>query len=64
VAEKYLTDREVAELLGCSIQRLRNDRHQGKGLPFYRFGRSIRYAESEVVEYMRLHRVEPEGSGR
>jgi putative molybdopterin biosynthesis protein len=55
--EKYLTPRELTEVLRVSmstVYRLVEGRH----LPFYRFGRKLRFAMSDVEEYLRKSRVE------
>jgi len=35
----YLNDRQVADMLGCSTSKLRNDRHLGQGLPYRKINR-------------------------
>jgi len=57
--EKWLTDTELAKILGVSVQKLRNDRYYGRGLPYYKFNRNIRYRESDVLEYIDGARVIP-----
>ncbi|MGH3426018.1 MAG: helix-turn-helix transcriptional regulator [Mycobacteriales bacterium] len=41
-----MREREVAELLGCSIRTLQGWRWRGGGPPFIRVGRSVRYDPS------------------
>ena len=53
----FLTEREVAELGIRSRQALRNDRWLGRGLPFYRVGRSVRYLKKDVAAYLKRNRV-------
>jgi hypothetical protein len=60
----FYSDVQIAEIVGRAAQSLRNDRHQGKGLPYYRIGRSVRYKLSEVLSYMEQRRVDPEESRR
>jgi predicted DNA-binding transcriptional regulator AlpA len=55
---RYLTDVEVSQITGRAVQTLRNDRHKGQGLPYRKFGRQVRYLESEVLEAMEARRIE------
>jgi hypothetical protein len=60
---KYVSEKVVAEITGRAVQSLRNDRHLGRGLPYYRCGRrSIRYRLEEVLEYMEAGRIETQDS--
>jgi predicted DNA-binding transcriptional regulator AlpA len=52
-----LTDTEVSKILRQSRQTLANLRSVGQGCPFIRLGRSIRYLESDVQEYIKKSRV-------
>jgi len=61
--EKYLTEKQVAEMINCGISTLRNWRHLGKGIPYIKFGRSVRYALSDVVGYMDERKVFVNTSG-
>lgn len=50
---KFLCTKEVAALLGLSVSTLEKGR-VGIGLinpPFHRFGKTVRYLESEVLEW-------------
>ena len=49
--ETFLTERELAERHKRSVKTLRNARVSGTYVKFVRFGRSIRYRLSDVVEY-------------
>lgn len=55
-----LTETQVAEMLGCSIQTLRNHRAQRKGLPYTKFGRFVRYFHDDIEAHLRDHRIDPE----
>ena len=56
---RYLSDNEVAVLTGMSVQTLRNWRFEGKGPAYSKIGRSVRYAEKDIIEYMENRRIEP-----
>ncbi len=58
---KYLTDRQVSEMTGIAVQTLRNYRTLHKGPPYIRLYKSIRYRESDIVEFMEKRRVVPTG---
>ena len=47
-----LTDYQVAEVTGRSRKTLQKDRVRGGGLPFIRFGRSVRYRLSDVQAWI------------
>lgn len=54
---KYLTDKEVADLTGLGVQTLRNWRFEGRGIPYCKIGRAVRYEADEVAAYMAARRV-------
>ena len=54
----YLNENQVSERLGVSVKLLRKHRWEGKGLPYVKFGARVLYAEPEVVEYLKKHRIE------
>jgi predicted DNA-binding transcriptional regulator AlpA len=48
-----LTPKEAATLLKVSLSWLPKARMRGDGPPFIRIGRSIRYAEATLLQWMR-----------
>lgn len=50
-----LSEKEVAALLKCSVSALQKNRLKGNGLPYYKMGRSVRYSEESVLEYLKKH---------
>jgi predicted DNA-binding transcriptional regulator AlpA len=56
---KYLTEKEVADITSLSLSTLRNHRFLCKGLPYIKFGKAVRYSLSDIIQYMEAHRVEP-----
>ena len=54
-----LTEFQVAEIMSQSVQTLRNHRFLGKGLPYLKIGRSVRYLAEDVERYLRKHRIVP-----
>jgi excisionase family DNA binding protein len=54
---ELLTVTEVAELLKVSTQsvrRLQSDRY----LPFFKIGGSVRFAKSDIIEYLKKGRID------
>jgi predicted DNA-binding transcriptional regulator AlpA len=55
---RYLTEKQVSEIIGISVKTLRNDRWLGRRLPHSRFGRCVRYRLDDVVRYMESRKVQ------
>jgi len=53
------TEKQVSELFGWAVSTLRNWRCLGKGPPYLKVGRSVRYRLEDVEAYLDSHRVEP-----
>jgi hypothetical protein len=49
---KQLREQEVAEILNVSRAKLRKDRMEGVGVPFKKYGKSVRYDSSQLAAYM------------
>ena len=54
---QYINEKKVAQITDLSLQTLRNERHLGKGIPYCKRGRSVRYRLDEVVAYMEARKV-------
>ncbi len=48
---EYLTNRQVANLLGCSIRSLQNYRDSGE-LAFFKFGKKLLYQMSDIELFL------------
>ena len=59
IRTRFLTESEVAVITGLSVFTLRNWRFMGKGIPYCRAGRAIRYDYDDVILFMRGQRIEP-----
>jgi len=55
---RWRDERWVSQTTGIALPTLRNARSVGKGIPFYRFGRSCKYRESDVLAWCEARRVE------
>ncbi len=62
IAKRYVDEKQVAETIGCSIQTLRNDRHLGRGLPYVKKGRSVRYYLPDVYSFMESRKIQTNGN--
>jgi hypothetical protein len=51
---------KAASLLNQSVQTLRNHRFLGKGCPYIKLGRSVRYLLSDIQDYLERNRIDPE----
>ena len=49
---KLLTETEVAELYEVTKPCLRRWRHEGRGLPFVKVGRLVRYRQEDVEAFV------------
>jgi hypothetical protein len=55
-----LTPREVSELLKRAEQTLANDRFAGRGLPYVKIGRSVRYKLVDILALVESRYIDPE----
>nr|BDD44339.1 hypothetical protein 15 [Desulfobacterales bacterium] len=51
---------EAAAIRSQSVQTLRNERHLGKGCPYVKLGRSVRYLMRDIEAYLLKNRIKPE----
>ena len=56
---RYIEEREVAKILGLSVQTLRNRRFLGHPPPYVKFGRSVRYLLTDILAWAETHKVNP-----
>ena len=59
---QYLTEKQVSESTGLSQKTLSQHRWKSTGLPYSKFGRSIRYKLDDVLAFLEAGRIEPETS--
>lgn len=53
----WLTEKQVAAKLNCSISLLQKKRHFLSGIPYSKFGHNVRYSLVDVEEYMKNCRI-------
>ena len=58
IQKEYITEKEVAEITGRALSTLRNERFLGKGIPYIKIGKSVRYKYDEVINFMESRRIE------
>lgn len=56
---KFLKEIEVSELTGIALSTLRNNRSKGRGIPYVKIGRSVRYEEGDVLAELRARKIRP-----
>ena len=61
LGESLLTTAQAARLTRLSMSWFERKRWEGRGPPFYRVGRSVRYVRHELLAWFEKHRVTPEG---
>ena len=55
--DKYLKEKEVAEITGRSVFTLRNDRFKQQGIPYVKNSRQVRYSLQDVLAYMEARKI-------
>ncbi|OPX33825.1 MAG: hypothetical protein B1H12_11215 [Desulfobacteraceae bacterium 4484_190.2] len=59
---KLLTEQEVAELTGLSLSTLRMNRSKGKGIPYLKIGKCVRYNMEDLKNYLESKKIIPAGN--
>lgn len=49
---KLLNERQLAEVTGQSVYKIRKDRIEGRGPAFVKLGSSVRYRPADIAEYI------------
>lgn len=55
--KRWISEKEVSTMTGRALPTLRNDRFLGRGLPYSKMGKSVRYLIDDVVNYMEARRI-------
>jgi len=58
MSKKYITEAELSAMTGRALQTLRNDRFKGRGFPYIKIGKLVRYDEDVVLAIMERSQVE------
>ena len=59
-APKYIDEKQVSEITGRALQTLCNDRFNGRGIPYIKLSRMVRYSLQDVIEYMESRKIATE----
>jgi hypothetical protein len=54
---QLIDEKELSRITRRALSTIRNDRHLGRGIPYIRIGRSIRYNLYDVQSYLESHRI-------
>jgi hypothetical protein len=62
--DQLMNEHRAAEILGLSVQTLRNDRSLSQGLPYIKLVKrgtrgTIRYRLSDMLKYIESHLIRP-----
>lgn len=52
-----LNEKQVAAILNMSVSTLRNNRHNGIGLKYFKIGRRVLYDQPDIEEFLERSRV-------
>lgn len=61
--KRYIKTKAAAKTIGLAEGTLHNMRANRKGPPYIRVGRAILYDLTDLLEYMRNHKIDPEKVG-
>ena len=50
--EKLIDDKELSQLIGISVDSIRNSRREGKGIKHFKIGTAIRYRLKDVKKFL------------
>lgn len=54
---QWITEKQVSQMTGIAEQTLRNHRTKRVGIPYYKFGGSVRYKKTDVIGSMESHKI-------
>ena len=57
MSKMYITEKALSKMTGRALHTLRNDRFKGKGFPYVKIGKSVRYDEEVVITIMEKGKV-------
>ena len=58
MSKKYIDEKKVSIMTGRALQTLRNDRFKGRGFPYIKLGKSVRYDEEVVITIMEKSKIQ------
>ncbi len=57
---RYISEKEVSHFTGRALSSLRNDRFNRRGIPYIKYGRSVRYSYHDVIAFMENRKIKTE----
>ena len=60
-SDRWISEVEVSEITGRALPTLRNERCAGRGIPYSKIGRSVRYLIHDVYKYMDDRKIQTRG---
>ena len=54
-----ICEKVAAKKLGVAVQTLRNWRHVRRGTAYIKLGRSVRYKEEDILNFIEERRIDP-----
>ena len=58
MSKRYINEKELSAMTGRALQTLRNDRFNGRGFPYIKLGKSVRYDQEVAIAIMEQSKVE------
>ena len=59
MGKRYMTEQEAADFLNLSVKTLQKWRYQGSGPVYHKFGKVVRYQQTELDEFANSSRIDP-----
>ena len=57
---QYINEIQVSKITGIALSTLRNHRFEGRGIPYIKLKKSVRYKYQDVIDYMESRRIQTE----
>ena len=54
---RYASEKVVSEITGIPRSTLQKDRHFRRGIPYSKFGKTVRYSLADVQSFMDGHKI-------
>ncbi len=58
MSKKLINEKQLSKMTGRAVQTLRNDRFRGRGFPYFKLGKSVRYDEEVAIAIIEKSKVE------
>lgn len=55
--KQWITEEQVAQITSIGLPTLRNNRNKKRGIPYYKISKSVRYKQSDVLQYMEARKI-------